>query len=374
MIQDQGADALRRLEYDLARTNAPRDERVAAKLALSKTLVDNAAGPLHVSIVLAMYKETERILTPEQSPIGEDFVNVKVNQLRWLFGGDDGWDLIMVDDGCPDGSGELAESIIDTEGCQDNVRVLYIEEAISESHPAVAGLGSPDDSRKGGSIHYGMHEAATRLRPGLVVAYTDADTSTDLGQAGNLVGGLNRGELCAAASRREPESVVVKSEARNHRGKLFIYIWKQMLPQLRDIIDSQCGFKAFPGAIVHDIAADPVEQGFAFDLELLLRCELDTPGSVSRVPIAWIDSEAGSTTADLEPYLPMLRAVARMYRRYSPPDDRPEAFARLVDEMSQDSWSRLLDNIPTEITDRDPIEFSTWAGVEAEQIARAAFD
>jgi hypothetical protein len=49
----------------------------------------------------------------------------------------------------------------------------------------------------------------------------------------------------AIGSRREPDSVVVKQGTRNDRGKLFIYLWKRMVPVLGDIIDTQCGFKAF---------------------------------------------------------------------------------------------------------------------------------
>ena len=56
-----------------------------------------------------------------------------------------------------------------------------------------------------------------------------------------------------------------------------------MLPQLNQIIDSQCGFKAFPGEVAARIAMDTVEKKFAFDIELLLRwrngaCRVDHQG------------------------------------------------------------------------------------------------
>ena len=348
------------------------EDQVTAKLIRSKEILDKRSGPLHVSVVFAMYKEHKRILSPEINPIGEDFVNVKIAQLRWLFDGDDGWDLVMVDDGCPDGSGKLAQGIIAAEGYEKIARVLFIADAIQSNHPVVAGLSSPDDSRKGGAIEYGMFEAAQQSVPGQIIVYTDADLSTHLGQIGLLVDALDGGASCAAASRREPESVVVKSAARNDRGKVFIYLWKQMLPQLKEIIDSQCGFKAFPADVAARIVMDSVEKKFAFDIELLLRCEMERPNSITRVPIAWIDSEAGSTTSDLEPYLPMLKAVARMYRRYSSPDAWAESFVRLIESMDQAGWERSVTNIPKAITDREPMEFSTWSGVNAEEMAEAA--
>ena len=351
--------------------NTNLEDKVAEKLALSKAALQRHRGPLHVSVVFAMFRESERILSSEESPIGEDFLNVKVSQLRELFDGDSGWDMVIVDDGCPDGSGEIAERIIREHGYA-NCRVLYIADAITAGHPVTRGLGSPDDSRKGGAIQLGMYEAVAPGIPGQVVVYTDADLSTHLGQIGLLVDGLSDGAWCAAGSRREPDSVVVKSGARSDRGKIFIYLWKQMLPQLGHIVDSQCGFKGFPAEVVRSIVVDTVEKQFAFDIELLLRCEIGNPGSIERIAVAWMDSEAGSTTTDLEPYLPMLKAVAKMHRTYSPPDERAETFVELVEQMDKQSWDRLVANIPTPITDREPVEYTTWAGVEAWEVAVGA--
>lgn len=325
--------------------------------------------PIHISFVFAMYKETRRILRPDQDPLGEDFVNRKADQLSWLFDGGERWDLVIVDDGCPDGSGQIAERIVSEQHLESRVRILYLADAIETRHPVVANLSSTDDSRKGGAIQLGMHEASGGKRPGQIIAYTDADMSTNLGQAGLLARAIAGGSSCAAGSRREPTSVVVKGGARNDRGKLFIYIWKQMLPQLGDIIDSQCGFKAFKGEIVPELVADTIEKKFAFDIELLLLTKINYRAPIARVPVAWVDSEQASTTTDLEPYLPMLQAVARMYRRYSPPDERAERFVELVESIDEDGWRRLVTSAPRAITEREPSVFTDWAGVDAEDLA-----
>ena len=89
-------------------------------------------------------------------------------------------------------------------------------------------------------------------------------------------------------------------------------------------------------------------------------------------PIAWIDSEALSTTTDLQPYLPMLRAMVRMYRAYLPEAEEAEVIAALIDDLDDASWARLVDNIPAEITDRDPAGFGDWAGVPADDLRKAA--
>ncbi len=81
-----------------------------------------------------------------------------------------------------------------------------------------------------------------------VVLFTDADLSTHLCQCGLLVEPVVCGGASAGiGSCREPTSVVVKQGKRNTRGKLFIYLRKRLIPQLRGIIDTQCGFKAFRG-------------------------------------------------------------------------------------------------------------------------------
>ena len=353
----------------LVAEGAPLEEQIAVKLARSKSMVRSHPGPLHASVVFAMYRETERMLTPEQHPHGEDFITRKAGQLDWLFDGNGRWDLVLVDDGCPDGSGQLAESIIEERNLGSAARVLHLADAIERGHPAAAGLSHTDESRKGGSILYGMYEAAQRSEPGHVVVYTDADLSTNLGQVGLLVDAVAKGAVCAAGSRREPTSVVVKGGARNDRGKLFIYIWKQMLPQLQEMIDTQCGFKGFPGESVPTLTRDSIERQFAFDIELLLRCAIGDGGPIARVPVAWVDSEEASTTTELDPYLDMLTAVARMYRTYLAPSDRPEQFARLVEGMAPAQWRTLVDSIPQEIVGREPLDFATWADVSAADLA-----
>jgi hypothetical protein len=298
---------------------------------------------------------------------GEDFINRKAGQLRWLFDGDEGWDLILVDGGCPDGSGALAQTIIDESGLGSRARVLYPAEGIDRDHPATSGLASTDDSRKGGSILYGMY-ASTAPTSDHIVVQTDADLSTNLGQTELLAEAIDRGASCAVGSRREPTSAMVKSGARNDRGKLFIYLWKQMLPQLKDMIDTQCGFKAFRADQVAELVRATVEKRFAFDIELLLKCTLRRPDSITRVPVAWVDSEKASTTTDLEPYLEMLQAVARMYRHYGGSSNRSEEFARLVEGMSRTDWQKMVASVPAAIVSREPHEYATWAGVDAAEL------
>jgi hypothetical protein len=203
-----------------------------------------------------------------------------------------------------------------------------------------------------------MARAIEERRDNHIVVYTDADLSTNLAQVGLLIDGIERdGADAAIGSRRQPTSVAVKRGRRNVRGKLFIFLWKRLLLPLHHITDTQCGFKAFRAEVARDILADVREKKFAFDLELLLKTELRRPGSITRIPIAWIDSEAASTTSDISPYLSMLEGIVAMYRRFLPATSEGDAYAAFIESLDEAAWQRLLDAVPSAIADGDPRTF-----------------
>jgi hypothetical protein len=378
------ADELVNLQISDEQTSTIEDELIqkdkdanillllALKMARSKRIIEDIKAPIKVSVVFGMYKEHNRIKSSAEHPHGEDFLRRKVAQLKWLFEGCENfnWDLIVVDDGCPEDCGKIAQQIVEEEQLGDRVKVLFMQEAINQQLPTVVGMTSTNESQKGGSIAYGMWYASQEnSHEHNIIVFTDADLSTHLGQVGLLVEPLiNQEKLVAIGSRREAKSVVIKQGARNNRGKLFIYLWKRLLPELNEIIDTQCGFKAFRGELVSQIIQGLIEKKFAFDIELLLKSELLAPGSISKVAIAWIDSEAASTTTDIQPYLPMLQAIVKMYRKYLPGNEQSDAFASFIEELDVDAFNHLLDHIPAGILEREPIEFSAYDGVSVEML------
>jgi glycosyltransferase involved in cell wall biosynthesis len=356
-----------------AEANVPLALHLAAKLAKSRHFVANLKGPAKLSVVFAIYKEHHRLLRPDEHGAGEDFLRRKVGQLDWLASASPNlsWELLAVDDGCPEGSGKLIEELAKDEGF-DKVRVLYLEEAIRQNLPITGSLDSTDQSRKGGSIIYGLWEACQRKEADMdqVVIFTDADLSTHLGQAGLLLDPILNGDKdVAMGSRRETASVVVKKGTRNLRGKLFIYLWKRMLsPALLEIIDTQCGFKAFRADTARAILDDLLERGFAFDVELLLKAEQRNPNGLAKVPIAWIDSEAESTTTALSPYLTMLQGIAAMNRKYLPPNPEAEAFVTFIERLDENQWNQLVDNVPKAIATRNPQDFGHFDEVSPDDL------
>ncbi len=348
---------------------------LALKIAKSKIIVRKINYPLYITVVFAAYKEHTRILSQDEHPHGENFLIRKFEQLKFLF--DDNplinWQLILVDDGCPEGSGKIAQNVAKENNMQDQVKVLFLEDAINKALPVTNPMQSTQESQKGGSICYGLWEAGKHNFNGRhLIVYTDADLSTHLSQIGLLIEPILKNDHSAAiGSRREPTSVVIKQGVRNNRGKLFIYLWKRILPNLNNIIDTQCGFKAFDSKVANNIVQNMIEKKFAFDIELLLKTELQKPESIAKVPIAWVDSEAASTTTDIQPYLSMLKAIVAMYRTYLQPNPVSEEFAGFIDSLSEKDFNKLVENIPEAILSKEPFEFDKFDGVSVSELNNA---
>ncbi len=360
--------------YKNVRDRIPVLFLLALKNALSKLLVNRLKEPLKVSVIFAIYKEKERMQEKSAAfPLGENFLEEKVKQLQWLFKDNPAITakIIAVDDGCPEQSGKEAERII-KEKQLPGISVLYLEDAIKNKLDIVDSLKSTSESQKGGSIVYGMwHAANQNVDSQHVIVYTDADLSTHLGQTGLLIDPIVRkNKKAAIGSRREERSVSIKKGMRNYRGKLFIFLWKKMLPQLDFITDTQCGFKAFDSQIVNKITKDMIEKKFAFDIELLLRTVLMDKNAVEIVPIVWIDSDEASTTKALSPYLSMLKQVARMQEKYTRPTEEARAFAEFVLGLDENQFHYLLEHIPEVIKETDPKEFHKLKAIGPEDLQK----
>lgn len=335
----------------------------AVKIAISKKILSELKHKYHFTVVFAVYKENNRILTKEEHPNGEDFLIRKINQLENLTGEFKNitWDMLVVDDGCPENSGKIAEDILKKRYSGNNVEVLYLQDAIDKKLEVVKGLKTTDDSRKGGAIEYGMWFASEKNIENHIIIYTDADLSTNLGQIALLAEPIiNKGKNVAIASRRKDTSVVLKEGTRNNRGKLFIYLWKRMICRLNYITDTQCGFKAFKAEIVKKIILHNFEKKFAFDIELLIKTDKFYRESIESIPIVWIDSEAESTTTDLQPYVEMLHSIADMYFKYLPANSFSHSFAYFVKSLDRDKWEILVNNVPEGILIKSAVHYGKY--------------
>jgi hypothetical protein len=286
----------------------PVSLHLASKLALSKMFLRSISTPVFASFIVAMFNEHNRIRTNGEHPAGEDFLRRKVLQLEWLFDGEVGkkWELVFVDDGCPENSGGIAEEIIRQEK-YSNARVLFLAEGIAEGTPVTRGLSSTDDSQKGGAIQYGMwsviqekHEDARH-----VVIFTDSDLSTNIAQAGLLLREFEyRDRVCAIGTRYSPGGVYCTpagAQGVTSYDRLMLvfrhFIRYKLLPQIGEIIDTQCGFKAFQAEVLKKVLKLMTDKRFSFDMELLLLTALQSESGdnfIGEAPIVWIESNEES--------------------------------------------------------------------------------
>ncbi|MCF6184331.1 MAG: hypothetical protein L3J56_06840 [Bacteroidales bacterium] len=359
------SEELKNLEKETAKKKKTHSILVysAIKIALSKKNLSEINKIVHFTIVFAVYKENIRILTKKEHPNGEDFLIRKIKQLENLVGKfpNISWDMLVVDDGCPENSGKIAEKVLKERYSENNVKVLYLQDAIDNNLKIAKGLTSADDSRKGGAVEYGMWYAAERNIKNHIIIYTDADLSTHLGQIGLLAEPLiNEGKFAAVASRREDLSVVIKKGTRDKRGKLFIYLWKRMIRRLNYITDTQCGFKAFRADVVKKIILNNFEKKFAFDIELLIKTDMLERESIAKVAIVWIDSEAELTTTDLQPYIEMLKAIADMYFKYLSANAFSHSFAFFVKSLNKEKWDILVNHVPEGILIKSAIHYDKY--------------
>jgi dolichyl-phosphate beta-glucosyltransferase len=210
---------------------------------------DEAAG---LSIVIPAYNEAKRL--PGTLP--------RMIEYAQRLG--ENVEIIVVDDGSSDGTGDIAAEL---GGACGFVTVLRIDE----------------DRGKGAAVRHGM--LAARLGH---VLFTDADLSTPIEEAAKLRAALTDGADVAIGSRRLAGSDVQVHQPwlRELAGRTFSGIVSVLL--LPGIRDSQCGFKAFRWSAARALFGRQRLDGFGFDAEVLwLARRLGY--RVAEVPIVWRD-------------------------------------------------------------------------------------
>lgn len=250
-----------------------------------------------MTCIFAMFGEQNRIRTKQEHENGQDLVRMKVAQLEWLFGGEAGktWEILAVDDGCPNDSIGLARKIVAQDGLK-NVKLINLQEAIDQQMPYFVRdrkLKNTKESRKGGAILYGLAYAARNAppqgagffpTPPQYVMYTDSDLSTDMSLCGLLSAGMQTDGCSMSMGARygQAETFLVKDKcALGHPASHFDqpnmmkinfrhYVRMRLLPMLQGIYDTQCAFKCFNVYDIPEIMSPVMSMGPDFDMELLL--------------------------------------------------------------------------------------------------------
>jgi hypothetical protein len=352
------ASALIKDRATAERAAADHGPAVAAEAnaaARSRQRLGELTGPIHLSVVWAMYGETGRMVPREEHPHGEDFVRAKVRQLNWLTDGLPGvtWSILACDDGCPDqpSSADLMTDIAATEGYPSeghrSVTVLRLADVIRSDisiSPTFDRLTSTDQSRKGGSILAGM-AASIRTEPARtnsvgqhVVCYTDADLSANLAQLGSLAAPVVAGNKVAGTLGQRygiEGAVLVRAdgpvtEPQSTGGKpdkiiiLFRHFVRAMLiPPLAYVLDTQAGFKAFDAAALGSVLRQMTFFNETFDVELLIHlAQRYGPQALALEPIVFTEDFAATNFPSVDPgsrHLAMVHQVVELYDQFVAP-------------------------------------------------------
>ncbi|WP_223944672.1 glycosyltransferase [Arthrobacter sp. StoSoilB20] len=151
--------------------------------------------------------------------------------------------------------------------------------------------------------------------PSPVLAYMEADLSTDLSALAPLLAPLLSGHSdLAVGTRLAPDSRVVRSGGREFTSRSYNALLRTVLGTR--ISDAQCGFKAVRADVAHLLLPHTKDDGWFFDTELLViaeRCGL----RIHEVPVDWTD-DPNSSVDVVRTALADLRGMARLTRDLRP--------------------------------------------------------
>lgn len=191
------------------------------------------------------------------------------------------WDteLVCVDDGSTDGSGDVLRRL-------------------AAAEPRLRVLALPTNRGKGAAVRGGMLAAR-----GETVLFMDADLSTRLDALDRAVAAVQGGADVVLGSRRVPGARIVDPQPawRDLLGQAFSWIAARLVDPA--VPDFTCGFKAFSAPAARALFSRARVDRWAFDAEVVaiarrlgLRIETvpvewqDQPGSKVRFPGALIGS------------------------------------------------------------------------------------
>ena len=335
--------------------DTPLEFKIAVKLVESRQFMQSITAPLNIAVIFAMWGEQNRLYPKgEENPHGEDSLRTKLAQLEWATKGTPvNWTLIAVDDGCPHKSGDIAQSIAQSHPLGDQVKVLFLADALPSASGPLADLPSANDSRKGGAIIYGCMVAIESEVDAVI--YTDADNSVHLGQIGLLLRPyLAQNYRMVLGNRKHPEAVLVKQEGRWGIGIKVLRHMQRMIGQAifsRDIRDTQAAFKLYQADLLQQIIAKPTVYDFSFDTDWILAAiAMDEP--FAKVPFAFIDSAAESasiTQGPMTTWETLLLGLRKAVAARGVPTN--EEMARVLDEEIHDyrDLELLINHLPAEL-------------------------
>jgi dolichyl-phosphate beta-glucosyltransferase len=225
-----------------------------------------------LSVIIPAYNERDRLPPTLRATVA--FLRTR----------DYSWEIIVSDDGSRDGTSAIVARF-------------------AEDEPAVRLVVLPVNRGKGAAVRAGV--AASR---GSLVLICDADMATPIEQVESLIDALDSGADLAIGSRAAAGATAKRTPVRALAGRVFSWALRLMAgPAVAGIRDTQCGFKLLRGDQARALFATLTIDGFAFDVELMMRA---SHLRILEVPVEWREIP-GSKVSLVRDSVRMLRDVAR---------------------------------------------------------------
>jgi dolichyl-phosphate beta-glucosyltransferase len=173
-----------------------------------------------------------------------------------------------------------AEIVVVDDGSRDATSSVVAR--VSHRCPEVRLIRLAQNHGKGYAVRTGVVNAR-----GARVLLADADGATPIAELARLEPLLDGGAAIAVGSRVVTPGAGVTVRRRWYRhlmGRTFHFLVRSLT--VRDLQDTQCGFKLFRGSVAHDLFSRMRMSGFSFDVEVLLMAQR-RGYRIAEVPVNW---------------------------------------------------------------------------------------
>lgn len=230
----------------------------------------------YVSVVIPAYNESLRL------PGFIDDVLKYMNEKQPEFA----MEVIIVDDGSKDDTAAIAEKMVENDS-----RIRLLKQVPNQG--------------KGAAVRRGMLEAK-----GKYSVYADADGATPITELEKFLPLMKKNEKIIIGSRK-----IISEQTEQKREGLRSLMGSAFYKTVNffavpGIKDTQCGFKLYRRDIIHKVFPRSLENGWAFDVELLYLAQL-MGHAIIEVPVNWHEVE-GSKINPIKDSLKMLVAIFRI--------------------------------------------------------------
>ena len=215
---------------------------------------------LYLSVIIPAYREKEFI--------GHNLLEIE----KFLGGKDFSYEIIVITDGSPDNTAEIARNYM---GQLKNMRVVE----------------NPENHGKGYVVRQGFLEAK-----GKYVVFLDADGSTSITHLEKFLPEFEKGFDIVIGSRKINGAFIQihQSIYREFMGEVGNWMIRIVLG-LWNFPDTQCGFKMLTNESAQKLAKSTVIDRFGFDFELVAVALL-FGYEVKQMPVRWLNEDDSTVT------------------------------------------------------------------------------